>query len=74
LGLQKSNEREKEVDPFSQLGSPGKKNQKWAVPLDPNTILEKEGLNHQPVGSCKCFRIQAFHMTKLGRYLALVNE
>jgi hypothetical protein len=25
LGLQKSNQKEKEVDPFSQLGSPGKK-------------------------------------------------
>jgi len=32
LGLQKSNQKEKEVHPFSQLGSPGKKNQKWAVP------------------------------------------
>jgi len=25
LGLQKSNQKEKEVDPFAQLGSPGKK-------------------------------------------------
>jgi hypothetical protein len=24
LGLQKSNQKEKEVDPFAQLGSPGK--------------------------------------------------
>jgi hypothetical protein len=32
LGLQKSNQKEKEVDPFSQLDSPAKKNQKWAVP------------------------------------------
>jgi len=50
LGLQKSNQKEREVDPFAQLGSPGKKIKSGQC-LDPYTILEKEGLNHQAVGS-----------------------
>jgi hypothetical protein len=36
LGLQKSNQKEKEVDPFAQLGSPGKKiksGQRLEIPI-----------------------------------------
>ncbi len=48
-GFKTATKKKKKLIPLLNLAAQ-EKNQKWAVPWDPNTILEKEGLNHQPVG------------------------
>jgi hypothetical protein len=50
LGFQNSNQKEKEVDPFAQLGSPGKKS-KVGSALRSQYNFGEGRLNHQPAGS-----------------------
>jgi len=73
LGLQKSNQKEKEVDPFYELDSQGKKSKVGSALRSQYNFGEGRIKSSTRGKLVNVSEIQAFHMRKLRWYLALVN-